>query len=218
MTRYVPPPKKYTQEAATPFAEHAAKFSLYAPVAVFLLGCCMFGTKDRGVGTALAALSVLLVAVGMCLGIFAVLSVKKYGPERILARAIGGIILNGIAIAMIGGLVMMARSPAMIKKQLPGRWQLVPAASSPVKQFDMTLNADGTFKVVNTRKDGAVRAFTGTWNLSAARLLRLNIQNVVGSDVSMKGQDLGLGVVKSIDAKQMTLATSDGDETYQRAR
>src|SRR4029079_2571363 len=116
------------QEPATPFAEHAAKFSLYAPIAVFLLGCCMFGNKDRGVGLALAGLSMLLVAAGLCMGIFALLSVRKYGPERLLGRAVGGIILNGIALAMIGGLLVMARSPAVIKRQLPGRWQLTSSA------------------------------------------------------------------------------------------
>jgi len=218
MTRYVPPPKQYTQEPTTPFAEHAAKFSLYAPVAVFLVGCCMFGNKDRGVGLALAGLSVLLITAGLCLGIFAVVSVKKYGPERILGRAISGIILNGIALAMIGGLLVMARSPVVIKRQLPGRWQLTSSAAKSVKQFDVTFTPDGTFKASTTRNDGAARAFTGTWDVTSSRLLRLNIQNVVGSDVSMKGQDLGLGVVKSIDAKQMTLSTSDGDETYQRVR
>src|SRR5688572_19184773 len=84
------------------FGEQAARFSLYAPFAVLLIGLLTLGNRDQwGVGITIGVINILLLVAGLGLGIVALLSMRRFGRERILGRAIVGILLNGLAVGFI---------------------------------------------------------------------------------------------------------------------
>lgn len=216
MTRYVPPTNYSKPEPGTPFAEQAAKFSMYAPLAAFLINCCIYSNKERSAVMALMWLGILLIVAGFGLGIFALISVKKYGPERILGRAIVGVILNGLALAMILYVVNFAASANAVKQQVAGTWRMTSGGDANIKQLDITFNKDGTFKMDSKRIDGLAVVVTGKWDFSPTKLITVTIQNVVGGDGSLNGKRMGLGNVKSVDSREMTLRTDKGEEKYKR--
>src|SRR3954470_15206074 len=100
MTRFAARPPAPAADKPS-FGEQAARFSLYVPLAVILVGCFSRSTTEPGVAAALAWFNVALIVAGFLLGIVALLSIRKFGPERILRRAIFGILFNGLAIALL---------------------------------------------------------------------------------------------------------------------
>src|SRR4051794_30454384 len=97
---------------------------MYVPLVVFLLGCLTRGNPDPQVATALLWLNILLIVAGFGLGIFALVSIRQYGPERIVGRAIIGVVLNGAALAMLFVMVMPLMNTGNVKKQVVGHWRL----------------------------------------------------------------------------------------------
>lgn len=83
----------------------AAKFSLYAVGMVFLLGCVLSSitsnaAKDAGdgarstarmVGMAIGVLNLSLIVAAFAAGIYALISMRRFGRRGILWRAIAGV-------------------------------------------------------------------------------------------------------------------------------
>ena len=189
--------------------EQAAKFSMYAPLVALAIGCLgrAGGMQDRSAAMVLATINMLLIVAGFILGIVALISVKKHSPERILGRAIIGIILNGLVLALILFAFSSMGSAGQIKKQVVGAWQYQSGPDRNLKTALITFNADDTFKMQSTFVSGGGVSMTGKWSFSPP-----------GSDGSMNGQKIALGAVKRVDLRELVLASEKGDETFKRAQ
>src|SRR5256885_694020 len=137
------------------FGVQAARFSMYVPVAVLLIGCFSRGSRDQpSVVIALFWLNVALIVAGFLLGIVALLSIRKFGTEGILGRAIVGVVLNGLAVALLVTVVLPLTRVIDVRNQVVGHWQLTNKTDPSIKQLDLTFNKDGTFVFISTGIDG----------------------------------------------------------------
>jgi hypothetical protein len=202
------------------FGEQAARFSLYVPLAVIFIGCLTRGNSDQpGVAMAMFWINVLLIIGGFVLGIVALATVKRYGPERIVGRAIFGIIFNGLALAVLASVLLPMVKTGQMRSELVGHWQMTSPTNNPaVKQMSFTLNKNGTFQMNTVRADETAGVIDGKWVFTTNRIIGFEIQNVTGGDPSLTGQKIGLGKVKSLDARELVITTDKGEERYQRVR
>src|SRR2546423_750075 len=99
------------------FGVQAARFSMYVPVAVVLIGCFSRGSGDQpSVVIAHFWLNVAPILAGFVLGIVALLSIRPFGTGGILGRAIVGVWLHVRALALARATVV-ARRPVRAKKE-----------------------------------------------------------------------------------------------------
>ncbi|MHC4639519.1 MAG: hypothetical protein ACYTBV_18785, partial [Planctomycetota bacterium] len=85
-----------------PFAKKAAKLSLSIPLVTFAIGWLMQSfvpnPMSRELDIAIGIISLILVLIALILGIFALVSMRKYRRRGILGYACGGIIVNSLII------------------------------------------------------------------------------------------------------------------------
>ncbi|HWE96457.1 MAG TPA: hypothetical protein VG269_21020 [Tepidisphaeraceae bacterium] len=195
--------------------EQAARFSLYAPFVAFLIGAIGRGARtEPGVAIALFSINMLLILAGFALGIFALVSIRRYGSQYILGRAIGGLLLNGIVIAALILFLLPPLLAGSTKAKVPGHWHMRSVAAGPANQIDVTFNPDGTFHFVGS--NGSASFFVdGRWVLTPSRVIGLTIERADGGAFQV-GQKIGLGKVSAIDDKVLVLGTDKGDEVYDR--
>ena len=130
------PQLQYTSASAPtrhPFALQAAKFSLYAPIAVVLLNIMMTGLRQnpqsgtesamRAVNLSVGIISMTILLAGLILGIVALFGIKRHGPEKIMLRAIVGVSINVVLLSLfvlvlITALLIVHR-PAAVKPPPP---------------------------------------------------------------------------------------------------
>jgi hypothetical protein len=201
------------------FGEQAARFSLYAPIAAILVGCfSRSSNSERSVVLALAWFNLALIGAGFVLGIIALLSMKKFGRERILGRALFGILINGLVLGLFVSVLMPSRASAAVRQQVVGRWQLQSSSQQQASsQLEVALNADGTFKLTSRSSDGRSGSVIGTWVMTPTRTVGITVDRVEGGgDTSLVGKKIGLGQVKQVDAGRLVLTTDKGEEVYQR--
>lgn len=197
--------------------EQAARFSLYAPFVAFLIGAIGRGAgTEPGVGIALFSINMLLILAGFGLGIFALFSMRRYGRQYILGRAIGGLLLNGIVIVCLLAFVFPLLLAGNTKGRVVGRWQMRSVAVGPQQeQIEITLNPDGTFHFTGGGGDKAV-SMDGQWVLTPKQIIGLTIERVNTGNASIIGSKIGFGTVKSVDDKKLVLGTDKGEEIYDR--
>jgi len=114
----LPPGKK-------PFAFQAAQASLFAPlVAIGLSMVANVGMGSQATPLArmiVGSVSSLFILLGFGLGIIALTGVRRHGKKEIFGRAIAGICINGILIALmivsIPGLMRAAERAKQIQEQ-----------------------------------------------------------------------------------------------------
>jgi hypothetical protein len=194
--------------------EQAARFSLYAPFVAFLIGAIGRGAHtEPGVGIALFSINMLLILAGFALGIFALVSMRRYGRQYILGRAIGGLLLNGIVIAGLLTFMLPILLAGNTKGQVVGRWQMRSVPVGSQKQIEITLNPDGTFHFTGS---GGVKAVSmdGQWVLTPGQVIGLTVERVDSGNASIVGSKIGFGAVKSVDDKKLVLRTDRGEEIY----
>jgi hypothetical protein len=206
------------------FGEQAARFSMYVPIAVFLIGC--FGRagasadkSDRSVALTLFGINMLLIVTGF------VPRHRRAGLDETLRAgahprpAIIGVVLNGLALLLVATVFLPLMGAGNTKQQVVGTWRLTNSADPSIKQLDITFNKDDTFTFVSSRVDGAKVTITGKWVFTPTKTIGLDVEKLNGEDnPAMTGKKMGLGKVKKIDAKNMTLTTDKGEEVYQRVR
>jgi hypothetical protein len=208
-------------EATESFGEQAAKFSLYVPLAVLLIGCfsrsaANSGKDAAGAPIALFWLQIVLIVAGFVLGIVALVSMKKYGTERILGRAIAGILFNGLVLGLVAVLLLPLVGLGQSKTKVVGTWRA--AGGNPeIKQMDMTFNKDGSFHFVTIARDLRTVTMDGKWGLTESKFIGLEFTNAP-AESQLAGKKIGLGRIKTIDAQRMTVITDKGEETYQRTQ
>ena len=203
------------------FGEQAARFSVYVPVCVLLIGCFARSNSDPNVSLILFWLNVSLILAGFVLGIIVLLSMKQYGTEGILGRAIAGILLNGLCIGLLIVVMLPLLGAGRTKDQVVGHWRMTNKPDPAIKQIDLTLTKNGRFDLTTQRVDGISVTIDGTWVFTPKRLIGVTVEHVNASgganaDTSMVGKKIGLGTVKTIDQEQMVLATDKGEESYKR--
>jgi hypothetical protein len=208
-----------SERPAQSFGEQAARFSLYAPLLAFFIGIIANASRDKAsAAMPLLIINCLLVVAGLVLGIAALVSMRRYGRQGILGRAIAGVLLNGMIVTALAAVVLPLVLAGRVKNQLPGQWSLQAAPKQVMDSTTMTLNQDGTFILESSRDSATIMSVSGTWVLTRTRVLGVNIERVKQGEPSAVGQRIGLGTVKSIDEKQMTLQTDNGEERYARVR
>jgi hypothetical protein len=209
----------------------AARFALYSPVAVLMLGCftTFAGRQSAADGAvqassaaqtnvALAWLNVALIVVGFLLGLFALISMRRFGREGILWRASTGIVLNGLLLLVLMSVFSAARGMANQRAQLVGTWHLQSAPEKMAGSMALSLRADGTFDFDQTNPAGKRTRVFGEWVMLRDRKLGISIDRVENANPQMVGQKMGLGFVESVDAGQMKLRTDAGNEVYSRVK
>jgi hypothetical protein len=195
--------------------EQAARFSLYAPFVVFLIAAIGRGSHEPGVAIALVSINMLLILAGFVLGIFALVSIRRYGSQYILGRAIGGLLLNGMAITVILIFVLPLLLAGNTKGKVAGHWHGRSVATGPQqKQVDVTFNPDGTFHFVGSGDSGSF-SIDGRWVMDTSRVIGLIIERSDGG-APRAGAKIRWGKVNTIDGKQLVLSTEDGEEVYDR--
>ena len=198
--------------------EQAARFSLYTPLVVVLVGFFAHANKDStGVASALFVVNVLLLISGFALGITALVSMRRYGRPRILVRASIGTIANGLVIAALLSLVLPLMMAARAKTKLTGKWIAQSVPVQPGDKMTIDLAKDGGFTFDTTRDGAPYVTLNGTWEFNRARVLSIHIDHVATGSSTAVGKTLGLGTVTSVNEIEMILNTDHGPETYRRA-
>jgi hypothetical protein len=188
--------------------EQAARFSLYTPITVGLINCFTMGNRDQaGVATAILAINVCLILAGFGLGIYALLSMRRFGRQRILWRSIVGLTWNGLIIGILLTLVPLMLVGQM-RNRVVGHWRLVSGPNVPAGQIEFTFGDDGTFRLERSMSDRTFPPLTGRWVINRSRVLGLVFEG--------DGNPTGFGTVKTVDDHQMILGTDKGNEVYTR--
>jgi len=196
------------------FGEQAAKFSLYAPGMAFLLGA-MTSRTEGAVRIAIGGLNLLLLVAGLIFGIVALSLIKKYGKERILGRAIAGVVINAVLLLAVATLLLPLMTAGNVRaKVAAGTWHMKSNPDPTVTKADLTFNSDGTYVADMTQRSLDLH-MTGHWTFSRLHDIGMTIENVNGI-TPKTSESLVLGNVESVDDKQMTLRTDKGKEFYQR--
>jgi hypothetical protein len=197
--------------------EQAARFSLYAPLVVFVIGIFSRSSHgELGVAIALFSINVFLIIVGFGLGVLALFSMQWYGPERILGRAVGGVLLNGLLMVFILFFMLPLLTAGRVKGQLAGHWQKRPDTASAGVQLDLTLADDGAFHFTSSGDPHGPVVLDGKWAMTPMHGIRLNIERVDVGSPSAVGKNFLVGTVKTIDDKQLILRTETGEEAYDK--
>ncbi len=110
----MPPQLPRLPSTSRPFAFQAAQASLLAPlIAVGVSIVVNVGMANQASPSAkiiTGSLCILLVVLGLVFGIVALFGVRRYGKKGILGRAIAGICINGILVAL-----MAVSTPGLMK-------------------------------------------------------------------------------------------------------
>jgi len=199
------------------FGEQAARFSLYAPFAVLIIGVLTAHNRNEpGVATAMLIISIILILAGLGLGVTALILMGRYGRRRILGRAVVGVGFNGL----IAVVVVMALLPLVVagrmKSKLAGHWSTQVTVNHVANTIDLILDKDGTFHFDSASGGAATTSLSGTWMMDRAKVLGVHIEQVSHGDPSAAGQSIGLGRIQSVDDQQMILKTDKGQEVYTR--
>lgn len=198
------------------FGVQAARFSLYVPLALAVINLLTLGNrKERGVALAVGAIDAALVLAALILAVAALISMRRYGRKGIYGRAVAGLVLNGLIIASSIFVLVPVMLTARMQKQLIGHWQMHTASAGQPVQHDLVLNGDGTYRLTRSGAVGAV-ALDGRWVLTPQHAVGVAIDHVSTGDPAAVGKQFGLGTVKTLSGEQLVLATSNGEETYQR--
>lgn len=199
------------------FGEQAARFSLYAPFVGFLIGFLSRSSQTPSASTAMFTINCCLIVVGLLLGIAALISMRRYGTEGILVRAIVGVFLNGMVIVALLIILLPVVQAGRMKQRLTGSWTAHPT-DAPNESVVLTLRADNSFQLERTRDSEKMVSLDGTWAFTRTHLLGVEISHVTEGEASVAGKKIGLGTVTSVDDSTMVLKTDDGEERYTRTR
>jgi hypothetical protein len=207
-------------ESRQSFGVQAARFSLFVPLTVVFIGVLtrINAANAPSVGIAVAWINGGLIVLGFILGLVALISMRRFGPKGIFARAITGVVINGLLLFVLIGVVMAARGLSRNRQLLHGHWQMQSSPDKSYKQLDLSLNADNSFVLDGDKPDGAPIRMSGSWKIAERGMLGVTINSVQGADANMNGKHVELGAVKTIDDQQLILSTEKGDETYRRVK
>lgn len=92
-------------DSRKPFAAQAAQASVFAPLAAVVVSVMV--NVGEGIGSSssakviTAALSILLIVLGLALGVIALFGIRRHGRKGIMANAIAGVCINGLLIAFM---------------------------------------------------------------------------------------------------------------------
>jgi len=200
------------------FGEQAAKFSLYAPLAAIGLGIVTAGVREQSVMLyAIPILNLTLLAAGLVLGIVALISMKRFGTEGILGRAIGGIVLNGIVLACLAALLLPVLAARQVKTRIVQHWRM-PHSSTAANNgpIDITFNADGTFRMDTVSPTAGPLVVLGNWSINRPREIHASMISVNGKPIGPPPKEMDLGIVTSVTADHLSLKTDNGFEEYDR--
>lgn len=207
---------------AQSFGEQAARFSLYAPFMVIIIGVVANSSHLPSAGLVLGGINVLLVVAGFVSGVVALVSIRRFGRRRILGRAVAGLLLlNGVLLASMVYLtpsIVRAVRAGHLRERMVGRWLLQSTPAPVPGSLTVTYNKDGTFTIDIVRDGATVGSLSGSWFLSDQQMLAVRIDRVTKGDASAAGRRMGMGKVLSADDRQMVLRTDKGQEVYARQR
>lgn len=200
------------------FGEQAARFSLYAPFAVMGISTLSAGARhEAGVKIALFVISTVLLIAGLGLGIVALISTRRFGTDRILTRAILGVVLNGMAIVLLAVFLLPLLATGRVKTQVVGHWHMQHSVPPPPNgPLDITLNSDGTFELDGKLPTGVPLAIKGTWTMNRSREIDVRFVSVNDKAADPASKPIGLGIVRSVSDTQLSLKTDSGQEDYDR--
>jgi len=199
------------------FGVQAAKFSLYAPLMVLVVGFVSNISQRNGQAVALTlfGLNMLIIVVGLALGLLALAMIPKFGKQGILIRALLGTAINLTLLVLTLVVVLPLFTHASVRRQLVGHWKARTVTDPSIGTMDIALNEDGTFTFNSVPRKGAGVKSTGQWVFLRDQAVGVSIETANGV-TAPKPINIGLGKVQSIDTQQMTLSTDKGPETYDR--
>jgi len=117
-----PPPLPPSKPVRKPFAFQAAQASLLAPLTAIGIGILvnvgMGAQRSPLAGIITGSISILLVVLGFIFGILALFGIRRYGKKGILGRAIAGVCINGIIIALMIFSIPMYKKMAERAKEI----------------------------------------------------------------------------------------------------
>ncbi len=197
--------------------EQLARFSLYVPLVVMVLGFCTTGIteRERDVGIALFYFNVALIVSGFLAGIAALISISRFGRSGILYRALGGIILNGIVIVATFAFLLPVIRTAQMREAIVGHWTLTQGPTLAAK-VEVQLEKDGRFRFTADDGTNPVATIAGRWAFTRDHLLGFSVEEITNGNPEMTGKKIGVGTVLSADKAQMVLKTDKGNETYRK--
>ena len=206
-------------ETRESFGVQAARFSLLAPLTVVLIGVLTrlsLGQFPR-VAIAIAWINGGLIVIGFLLAVAALISMRRFGPDRILIQGIVGGVINGAFFVIFLGAIMSARALVRNRELLMSHWQMQSGPDKSFKSLDLTLKPDNTFVMEGDKVEGQHLNMAGTWDVSARGLLGVMVGQVNAENTDLKGKHVNLGTVKTINEQQLILSTDKGEEIYRRA-
>ena len=170
---------------------------------------------EAGRAQVLLFINIALIVCGLCAGIFALLSMRRYGRKRILGRSIVGVIFNGLIIAALLNLFLPSLLSGTSRSNVVGKWT-AKLATKPPSTVVVAFDEDGAFRYDASGANGQVATLSGTWVMTPTKTIGLTIEDVGQGDRTAIGQQLRFGIVQLIDEKQMVVKTDRGEEVYQR--
>jgi len=106
-----------TEPRPTPFAQRAARFSLFAPLIALCFNIMAPQFKSRQAGMVVSIVFLLVVLVSLILAIIALCGIRRHGKKGIKGYAMAGLILNGVIILVaIGGTILLVPALRKVKE------------------------------------------------------------------------------------------------------
>lgn len=214
------PPAQHYPPRRAPLAEQAAKYSFFSWVLALFIGCVSRGSESNpvlpSVTYTLFAINLFLIVSGLAAAIFALASIPRLGPKGILVRALIGLLLNGLILAVCLSVAIPIIHRNRTLANLAGHWRL----TNPTTQLDLTFNPDHSF-VLAAQPSPATNSASLTAPSYAAKghwLLSSNLEVGIEFDddhaTPMSGKKIRAGTITSLSPTQLNLQTPAGAETY----
>lgn len=202
------------------FGEQAARFSLYVPLVVILIAfLTRRSAEEAGLQKAVGWLNLSLMVAGFLLGIAALISMRVYGRQGILGRAVIGVVVNALLLLAAASFLLPVFAAQRLRAQVVGHWELESRAgrvAAPLK-IDIHFAGDGTFRMTMPDATGRrVASASGSWRVDRRRTIGLVVEGIEVGDPFDVGETIALGIIKSVDADRMVLKTAQGEDVLRR--
>jgi hypothetical protein len=195
------------------FGEQAARFSLYAPLMVLVIGIFRYANKSQPqILYILLGVNLFLVLAGSLLGIAALLSMRWYGRRGILVRAVVGVVINATALIGAAFVWLPVLAHHQLEQKLLGRWTTQSTDGTPQDTITLYLSKEGRFTEERSTNHELWLRFYGSWVLTEDHELELKVDEVPPQLATMMGKQFDLGTLQSVDANEMVFKTTRGGQ------
>jgi hypothetical protein len=196
------------------FGEQAAIFSWMVPF--IYLGLVTFAPQSER--TEAFIVEIIFLIAGVALGIVGMSSTKPVLPKGVRRAAITGTICNAVALLCLAITAVRTITATRVKAEVVGHWRLQhSAAMAKDGPLNITLSADGAFRIDDNSLKAGPMDIVGTWSMDGSRHIHIAPISVNGyTPEPTAAKTMDLGTVRFVTAEHLGLTSAGGIAEYDR--